>query len=289
MNDKVFVSIGIPFYNAEEHLSNAIKSVIAQTHPYWELILIDDGSSDKSLAIANEFSRKDNRIRIISDGRNEKLPARLNQMIKEAKYDYFARMDADDLMHPHRLEKQLNFLINNPDFDVVSTGLVSIDSKNNVKGFRAVNEKTVDLNPIDGHYPIVHPSIMAKKNWYVRNNYSEKYPRAEDYELWTRTLKSNDLKIMILPELLLFYREEGSLSKDKILKSYGDIINIQLDYFKGGNYSVIFKYKLKSYIVIILAAIGGLQLLAKSRNKIFTNTELIDFQNIVNNIVSSEI
>lgn len=289
MNDKVFVSIGIPFYNAEEHLSNAIKSVIGQTHSYWELILIDDGSSDNSLAIANEFSRKDNRIRVISDGRNEKLPARLNQMIKEAKYDYFARMDADDLMHPQRLEKQLKFLINNPDFDVVSTGLISIDSKNNVKGFRAVNKKTVDLNPMNGQYPIVHPSIMARKTWYIRNNYSEKYPRAEDYELWTRTLKANDLKIMILPELLLFYREEGSLSKDKILKSYKDIINIQLDYFKGDNYSVIFKYKLKSYIVIILAAVGGLQLLAKSRNKIFANTELIDFQNILNNIVSSEI
>lgn len=283
------ISVGIPFYNAEQYLALSIQSVISQSYESWELILVDDGSTDASLQIANNYAKYDKRIRVISDGENKKLPFRLNQIIQESKGDFIARMDADDLMHPHRLEKQLNFLINNPDFDVVSTGLISIDSKNNVKGFRAVNEKTVDLNPIDGQYPIVHPSIMARKTWYIRNNYSEKYPRAEDYELWTRTLKANDLKIMILPELLLFYREEGSLSKDKILKSYKDIINIQLDYFKGDSYSVIFKYKLKSYIVIMLAAIGGVQLLAKSRNKIFVNTELIYFQNIVNNIVSSEI
>ncbi|MCW1511070.1 glycosyltransferase family 2 protein, partial [Acinetobacter baumannii] len=97
------ISIGIPFYNAENFLANAIQSVINQSFKDWELILVDDGSTDKSLDIAREFEKKDNRIKVISDGLNLKLPARLNQIITISKYDFIARMDADDIMHPDRL------------------------------------------------------------------------------------------------------------------------------------------------------------------------------------------
>src|SRR5690606_35195951 len=123
---------GIPFFNAELYLADSIKSVIKQSFKDWELILIDDGSTDQSLDIAKSFAEKDSRIRLISDGNNKKLPARLNQIIQESKYDYVARMDADDLIHPDRLKIQIEFLEKNPEFDLVSTGVVSINDINQI-------------------------------------------------------------------------------------------------------------------------------------------------------------
>lgn len=123
----MYISIGIPFFNAEKYLEDAIKSVLAQTFQNWELILVDDGSTDRSLEIARSFV--DPRIRIISDGSNRRLPYRLNQIINEAKYDIIARMDADDLMAVDRLEKQMKVLNENPEIDLVVTSLYSIGNK----------------------------------------------------------------------------------------------------------------------------------------------------------------
>ena len=98
------ISIGIPIYNASNYLEDAIKSVLAQSFTDFELILIDDGSTDNSLEIAKSFT--DSRIKVISDGENRKLPYRLNQIIQLAKHGYIARMDADDLMDCDRLKIQ---------------------------------------------------------------------------------------------------------------------------------------------------------------------------------------
>ena len=117
------ITVGIPIYNAEEYLDNAIKSVLAQSYPHWELILVNDGSTDGSVDIAKKYLGIDSRIRLIDDGLNKKLPARLNQIIKEAKYEYIARMDADDLMAVDRLQKQIELLVNNPTIDLVTTGM----------------------------------------------------------------------------------------------------------------------------------------------------------------------
>ena len=171
----MLVSIGVPFYNAELYLINTIKSILNQSYENWELILIDDGSTDRSLEIAHEYSKKDNRIRVISDGRNKKLPSRLNQLIIESDGFYIARMDADDIMHPDRIEKQVRFLECNHYYDLVSTGLVSIDDGDKVKGFRGVTNVYNDFSTISLSYPVVHPSVMARRSWFDRNKYSEKY------------------------------------------------------------------------------------------------------------------
>ena len=96
------ISVGIPFYNSEKYLADAIKSVLAQTFQNWELILVDDGSTDNSLETAREFEKQDSRIRVISDGKNKKLPARLNQIIAESKGEYIARMDAESFAETNR-------------------------------------------------------------------------------------------------------------------------------------------------------------------------------------------
>ncbi|MEC5210348.1 glycosyltransferase involved in cell wall biosynthesis [Psychrobacter sp. PL15] len=287
LEDISLVSIGIPFHNAERYLSYAILSVLNQTYKEWELILIDDGSTDNSLKIANEYSEKDSRIRVISDSENKKLPARLNQLIVESKGSYIARMDADDIMHPERLDKQLCFLESNKNYDLVSTGLISIDNFNIVKGFRGVSHIYNEFSTIKLGYPIVHPSVIARKAWYERNEYSESYPRAEDFELWTRSIVNSDFKMAVIPDLLLFYREEGNLCIDKIINSYNDTLRIYDKYHSKNSFNInVLKLKLKLLIAKTLHFSGNLQKLASRRNTTFTQKELIDFQVVLDNITN---
>ncbi|MFC1399544.1 glycosyltransferase family 2 protein [Acinetobacter lactucae] len=290
MNEYIYISIGIPIYNAQKYLADTIKSVIAQSHPYWELILIDDGSTDNSLSVAQLFAEQDSRIRIISDGQNRKLPFRLNQIVQEAKYEYIARMDADDIMHPQRLEKQLNFLEKNKKYDLVSSGLISIDNHNKVKGFRCVGQLYDDFSEPSLSYPIVHPSVMARKSWYERNQYSLEYPRAEDFELWTRAIKSKDFKMAVLPDLLLYYREEGNLSIDKIINSYKDTLKIYSKYHSLGNIDIeVLKLNFKIIISKLFYYTGNLQKLAMRRNTSFNSRELLEnFQELLNQVVGED-
>lgn len=284
------VSIGIPFYNSENFLSDSIISIISQTYKNWELILVDDGSSDSSLKIANYYAQKNSRIRVISDGENKKLPARLNQLISESKGDYIARMDADDIMHPQRLEKQIGFLQKNQQYDLVSSGLISINNQNEVKGFRCVSQLYDEFSSPSLSYPIVHPSVVARKSWYERNQYSLAYPRAEDFELWTRAIKSKDFKMAVLPDLLLYYREEGNLSIDKIINSYKDILKIYSKHHSSSNIDIeVLKLNFKIIISKLFYYTGNLQKLAMRRNTSFNSKEeLEDFQKLLNQVIGED-
>nr|WP_289056612.1 glycosyltransferase family A protein [uncultured Psychrobacter sp.] len=279
MKNQTYVSIGIPIYNAEAYLADAIKSILAQTHERWELILLDDGSTDGSLAIAQRFAASDDRIKVLYDGVNKKLPARLNQLIAVAQYDYVARMDADDLVHPDRLATQLRFLEKNPDYDLVSTGVVSIDNHNQVYGCRHVEHLYTGFEKIEAAYPIVHASILAKKSWYQRHAYNEAYPRSEDYDLWCRAIASQDLKLAVLPDLLYYYREEGNLSLAKIIRSYKDSFQTYCDYKNPRRLSATklagsIKLAAKVSTVKLLDSAGLLQKIANKRNKLTMSTAL---------------
>lgn len=281
------ISIGIPFYNVEEYLAGSINSVIKQTFQDWELILVDDGSTDNSLEIANNFAKIDKRIRVISDGLNRKLPYRLNQIIQESKYDYIARMDADDLMHPKRLELQLKFLLNNPEYDLVSTGLVSINKYNEVKGYRCIEKEIKDIGK-DFIFPIIHASVLARKTWYMRNKYSLEFSRAQDYSLWCQAFKKNDLKIKILSDLLYFCREEGNVFSYKLINSYNHGYNIRKLYGLSNGASDFLKVKIKCLVIRGIFFLGLEQLIAERRNKKFLSKEqLLEQQALVNNILTS--
>ena len=230
--DDVFVSIGIPFFNAEKYLALCIDSVLAQTHKNWELILIDDGSTDKSLEIA--LSYKDKRIRVLSDGLNKKLPARLNEIIEVSQYDYIARMDADDIMSPFRIQLQLEYLINYPHIDLVSTSLYSISNDNELNGVRTCRlSSPTKKQVLLGSSGIVHASLLVRKNWYKRNKYNEKIYTAQDYELWVSAMIKNDLKVGFLQDYLYYYREEDNVTKKKMLYSYKTQIKVIKKYHKG--------------------------------------------------------
>lgn len=202
------ISIGIPFFNSEKTLEKAIRSVFAQTFQDWELLLVDDGSTDRSLEIAR--SVKDPRVRIISDGRNRHLAARLNQIATEAKYDLVARMDSDDIMFPRRLETQIR-LFDDPEIQVASCYYLAIDNDDNVLDVwpYAVEEFTPKLILTRQMPSLCHPAMMARKEWFLQNPYDESLPIAQDIELWVRTSSSGRLpqtSLRIQPEPILFYR-----------------------------------------------------------------------------------
>lgn len=287
MNKSVCITIGIPFYNAEKYLALAITSVINQSYQDWELILLDDGSSDGSLEIAKWFEKKDSRIRVISDGENKKLPYRLNQIINESKYDYIARMDADDIIHLDRLKIQMDFLQNNPNYDLVSTGVVSINKHNEVYGYRNVKSMYDEFSEVKNSYPIIHASVLARKTWYQRNKYNTDHPRSQDYELWCRATSNNDLKLAVLPDLLYYYREEGVLDSKKIINSYNNGFKIYTKYHGSFDFKRFIKISLKKIVVRGLGYSGLLQKLASRRNKRILSLEVINkHQQIVNNIVN---
>ena len=276
------VSIGIPIYNAELYLANAIKSVIAQAYTNWELILVDDGSKDNSLEIAKDFAKQDNRIRVISDSINKKLPARLNQIIREAKGDYIARMDADDMMHSERIAKQLNFLQCNPQFDLVSTSMISIKNSNEIIGTRTYFPKQVNKkDALLGQSGILHASILAKKAWCERNLYNELNALAEDHELWLSAAIKDDLKVGFLPEYLYYYREESSATKQKMLKGYNTQTQIISKYYQDilseSEYKLIMKkFAIKKSIVKLADAINMMHIILKRRSNLKVDDEIIN-------------
>lgn len=285
------ISIGISFYNCEKFLASAIKSILAQTHTDWELILINDGSTDHSLEIARSFD--DSRIRIISDGLNMKLAARLNQIIDLSKYDYIARMDADDIIDPFRLEKQIKFLDQNQDIDLVSTGVCSISNKNEVRGIRNYKNSCLSsFDVISGNIGLVHASVMARKSWYLRNRYKENIV-AEDYELWNRAFANNDLKIYRVQEPLYYYREDDNVTYAKLMKAYKSQLSIISDYKSALSLFDYLKINLKMYfkiiVIFILNMFGMLDILLKRRGvEQPTSDQLANIQENLKNITKVE-
>ena len=237
-----FVSIAIPFYNAEQFLEYAVLSVINQTYSNWELLLIDDGSTDASLEIARRF--QNDKIRVISDGENRGLVFRLNQSVDMANGVYYARMDADDIMHIDRIKTQVGFLTDNNDVDVVGTDCYIIDDKNDIitydsKGF-------IPYNPARS---FTHPTIMGRREWFLQNRYDPDYPRGEDLELWLRTHNRYVFRNICTP--LLFYREFGVPVFDKYVKSVNTALKTyttprvhNLSYLQSLRYVVITLIKL---------------------------------------------
>lgn len=280
------ITIAIPFYNAENYLLDSIKSVFAQTYNEWELILIDDGSTDNSLQIAQSIN--DPRVRVISDGKNKRLAGRLNEVTRLAKYDYIARMDADDLMDPQRLEIQYNILQNNPDYDIVTSGVYSVLNDLTMIGKRGADYKGVTFDEIISRKKgVTHAALLARKSWYERNQYDESLKIAQDLDLWIRSSHNNDLRIISISNPLYIYREEDNVTYDKLLRAYkNERKNIYK--YKGWNL-LYFKSFLKSGIVKILQLFKIKKDFQKNRNNSISKSELNSYNKMINIIQNTQL
>jgi len=203
VSDRVSVTIGIPFLNARPYLAGAVRSVFAQTYDTWELLLIDDGSCDGSLDVVRHLD--DTRVRVLSDGRTRGLSARLNQIASLAQGAYLARMDADDLMHPERIERQIAFLQANPSIDLIDTAIFTVDEHLTPLGIRGTRPLDSRPEAVLRNGLLIHPTVMGRAEWFRRNPYDPLYIRAEDRELWSRTCTTTKFARLCTP--LSFYRE----------------------------------------------------------------------------------
>lgn len=281
------ITIGIPFYNNESTLDLAIESVIRQTFKDWVLYLIDDGSTDNSLQIAQKFVNSDKRIILINDGMNKGLVYRLNQVINIADTDYIARMDADDVMLPERLERQLQIFENNKNVDIVATAVYTIDSDNNPVGIRDTEKLQLKkYKDILKKSLLIHPSILVKTKWYKLNMYDKEYFRAEDFELWCRIF--NETVFFRITEPLMLYRE-GNVSVKNYTASMKTLRKIIKKYSKGilTNSEMrieILKTHLKSMIYQFFGFFNLQYLLTKNRNNNLTENQKEFIINLILNL-----
>lgn len=278
------ITIAIPFYNAEKYFELAIKSVLNQTYSDWKLILVDDGSTDNSIKIAKKYENLDKRIKVYSDGKNKNLAYRLNEIAKLADTKYLARMDADDIMHPQRIEKQLYILETYPEIDVLGTNAFSIDENNVILGMRV--KSNLNNPELLNTKSFIHPSIMAKTEWFRSNPYDTEVIRAQDYELWQRTASNSNFKVYTEP--LLFYREFGVNYYKKYFKGISSVFYVANKHktFKG--YLIAFTYLLKAVLYFIFNKIKLEHKLIENRN-VELQSELLNKSSLVlKNIIYNE-
>ena len=206
------ITIGLTFYNNESTLADAIRSIFVQTFQDWELIIIDDHSSDESLEIAQ--SVVDPRVKVHSDTMRRGFVYQLNRMTQLAQGKYYARMDADDLMHPERLSRQLNYLKAHPDIDLVDTSMYSMNQQCQAVGIRTVDLSDMGPDRVLKKGLLHHATVMGHIEWFQKNPYDPRYVRAEDYELWCRTCKTSSFGRMKEP---LYFVREGRVNLNNYL------------------------------------------------------------------------
>lgn len=275
------VSIGLTFYNDASTLVDALRSVFAQTYQDWELILADDTSSDGSLEIARSID--DPRVRVVSDGMYGGFVYRLNQMTKLAKGKYYARMDADDLMHPQRLEKQIAYLEANQSIDLVDTAMYSMDRQCRATGIRGL--KAIDLQPIKilKRSLLSHATVLGQTEWFRKNLYNPKYIRAEDYELWCRTFQTSRFSRIEEP---LYFVREGRVNIHNYLLSCRTVRLCIREYGprlvgQSNTLRLLVLFYMKSFIYMLFNMLNAHEVLVGMRNDKLSK----DQKDLANNII----
>ncbi|MEQ8361378.1 MAG: glycosyltransferase [Cyclobacteriaceae bacterium] len=197
------VSIIMPVYNGMPYLPLAIDSILNQTFSDFELILINDCSTDGSASYIESI--KDRRIVSINNSDNLGITKTLREGINVARGTYIARLDADDIAYPQRIEKQVLFLDKNPRYGLIGTSYRSIDEDGATLGVRAVFTDDLEVRwKMLFKSPFVHSSIMLQKAIIDSNNFNYEHTYAEDYHLWNLIMKYTNA--CILEEPLLDYR-----------------------------------------------------------------------------------
>jgi glycosyltransferase involved in cell wall biosynthesis len=209
------LTIGLPVYNAAPFLRDCLRSVFAQSWSDWELVVVDDGSTDESLAILESID--DPRVRLVGRGLHQGLGTSLNLITTNARGRYVARMDADDMMHPSRLERQLRVLLERPDLDGVGCGMVVLDRHLEPIGTKLNpgEHAAICADPLGG-IRLAHATFLGRAEWFRSHPYNENNYGCEDWELWFSTFTESRFANLLEP--LYFHRELDSFTVSKYLR-----------------------------------------------------------------------
>lgn len=218
MNASPLVTVVMSAYNASGTISLALRSILTQTYDNWELIVVDDGSTDRTAE--NVLQVNDSRIRFIQEpSGNMGLASRLNQCVRLARGQYVARMDADDVAYPQRFERQVQFLEDHRDIDLLGTGAVIFKGEGEIIGCypTACSHEAICRRPWWG-FPLAHPTWMGRRTWFLAHPYSDEDTRCEDQALLLRSFPCS--RFAALEEVLLGYRvteiDAGKLGRGRL-------------------------------------------------------------------------
>jgi glycosyltransferase involved in cell wall biosynthesis len=238
MNQLPLITIALPVKNMADTVGRTIESVLSQTYINWKLLILDDGSTDNLVAITDTFT--DSRIRVISDDKCVGFAVQLNLAIELATGKYFARIDADDVMYPDRLSRQIDFLEQNPEVDLVGTAMMVVGKNGEVISQRIfpTNHHQIVSQPYNG-FLVAHPTWTGKTTWFKRWYY-QNLPRYEDQDLLLRAYQSSIYAN--LDVILLEYYESHFQVKKRFIARKSALVS-QFRFFK----------KEQSYFHLIIA------------------------------------
>lgn len=203
------ITVLLPVYNSEDFIAEAVESVLNQTYSNFELLIIDDGSTDGTNEILQRLAANDSRIRI-RQRENRGLIATLNEGIALCSSEFVARMDADDYALPHRLAVQHDYMMEHPEMAVCSAGIEEYETGRLLiwEGYG----EAVRARLLFGCC-LYHPTIMARRSALLAvGGYDAAMPCAEDYGLWMRLTEAG-YSLAVLPQVLLRYRVHPHLSR----------------------------------------------------------------------------
>jgi len=208
MNHRYAISVLLPVYNGEKYLAEAIESVLNQTYSDFEFLIISDGSTDGTKQISHKYAASDKRIRYIENEKNQGLVETLNKGLGLIRSKYIARMDADDVCHPERFQKQIYFMDGHPDVAICGTSFQSFGASNTTHIYPQEHE-AIKAGLLFGSC-ICHPSVFMRTD-FIREHkieyLQETFP-AEDYKIWVKAARYGQLHN--LPDVLLQYREHDT-------------------------------------------------------------------------------
>ena len=237
-------------FNQEKYLEESIKSILSQTFRDFEFIVVNDACSDRSYEILKYWADKDSRIKIIANEENIGLTKSLNKAIKEARGEYVARQDADDISLPERLEKQVSFLDKHPEIKILGTFGYIIDENGKVLGgYRtSVSYANIKRDLIKKN-PFMHTSVMIKKEIINKvGDYNEKFNVSQDYELWFRILRvaiGENLPLFLVKKR--WHNDMISIKKDK--EQIKNTIFFRKQAIEKGDYpKICYIYLLRPYL-----------------------------------------
>ena len=248
MNNNPTVSVVMSVYNAELYLEDAIESILNQTYKDFEFIIINDGSTDKSLEIIEKCRRQDKRIVLITR-ENKGLVASLNEGIRISKGEYIARMDADDISLLSRFEEQISFMKTNLDIAICgsSVQLFNEDEKFSISRYpQKDNEIKFTLMFMSS---FAHPSVMIRRAVFDTLKY-ENLEHAEDYQLWTDIAIAN-FKMANLDKVLLKYRwHDEQISQKNSYKQREKSFEISKMYLSSIKGAEVIRKNLIIYLIL---------------------------------------
>lgn len=209
----MFVSVVIAAYNAEPFLCDLMESTLGQTHEDFEVVIVDDGSTDRTLELLREYEKRDDRVRVISQ-ENQGASIARNRGIEAARADWIALMDADDTMEPNRLERQIAFIEEHPELHLAATMVIHIDADGREIG-RSVpvltRHEEVEAAKQRGDIIGFHQNtvLMRRDVFQAVGGYRHEFWPGEDMDLWARIVYSG-YRVLVQPEYLVRYRVHGS-------------------------------------------------------------------------------